>query len=519
MKTTLYQILGVEPTASLDDVRAAYARKRDAAEKSADSSDLALLRQALEVLSDPLQRNAYDASRSATAEPGRGQGGAPSGATSSSLSTSAWLAIVGSVAVIAGAGAWMLARHEPPKPVVPATVADASKIGSTATATTTATTSASAPTAASSAPSGTAAAGSGSASSAPAEAAPSATASSATASSPTTSSNSTSPTSASSTSAASPPASSTLASLPSPSALVQSAERDAPPVERSAESVFADVARSVARINVSDANGRAVALGSGVVIEPDVVLTNCHVAKAGPKLTVKLGGSTFPATILLADEEYDLCRLAVAALRALPVKIGKVAALRTGQKVFAIGAPAGLDLTISEGIVSSLRTIDEGTVIQTTAPISQGSSGGGLFDATGRLVVIITFQHRFGQNLNFALPADWIARMQERGPSGTGWRGATVAALTGDKSAGLLIGQWLCRDWISGRSGKFRFEPDGRVNIAMAGSPAVVLNYGMSGKALVVFDASNKGAAMTINELTPNKMILKGIDRSIACER
>ena len=75
---------------------------------------------------------------------------------------------------------------------------------------------------------------------------------------------------------------------------------------------------------------------------------------------------------------------------------------------------AVLELTISDGIVSGMRNLPQGRVIQTTAPISPGSSGGPLFDAYGRLVGIMTFQHRSGQNLNFAVPADWIADMRSR---------------------------------------------------------------------------------------------------------
>ena len=82
--------------------------------------------------------------------------------------------------------------------------------------------------------------------------------------------------------------------------------------------------------------------------------------------------------------------------------------------MFAIGSPQGLELTISDGIVSGMRDLPQGRVIQTTAPISPGSSGGPLFDAYGRLVGIMTFQHRSGQNLNFAVPADWIADMRSR---------------------------------------------------------------------------------------------------------
>jgi serine protease Do len=186
------------------------------------------------------------------------------------------------------------------------------------------------------------------------------------------------------------------------------------PVARSGEELFAALSPSIARITVFDVGGRAVGIGSGVVIAPGTLITNCHVATAGGTLAVKVGAESLTAHVEVADEEYDLCRLSVTGMSAPAVTLGSVESLKTGQKVYAIGAPAGLDLTISDGIVSSLREVPQGKVIQTTAPISPGSSGGGLFDAYGRLVGIMTFQHRYGQNLNFAIPADWLSDMRAR---------------------------------------------------------------------------------------------------------
>jgi hypothetical protein len=72
-------------------------------------------------------------------------------------------------------------------------------------------------------------------------------------------------------------------------------------------------------------------------------------------------------------------------------------------------------VTLSDGLISALRGPDGvDPVIQTTAPISPGSSGGGLFDERGKLVGITTLQARSGQNLNFAVPADWISELPER---------------------------------------------------------------------------------------------------------
>jgi hypothetical protein len=214
-----------------------------------------------------------------------------------------------------------------------------------------------------------------------------------------------------------PPPAPTAARQPGPEAAPPAAPvPEEPPVlrARTAEELFTELAPSTVRITAHDVSGRAVGLGSGVVVGPGAVVTNCHVATAGGSLVVKAGAEQFSASVEVADEEYDLCRLSVTGLAAPAVTIGSAQTLKTGQKVFAIGSPQGLELTISDGIVSGMRDLPQGRVIQTTAPISPGSSGGPLFDAYGRLVGIMTFQHRTGQNLNFAVPADWIANLRSR---------------------------------------------------------------------------------------------------------
>jgi serine protease Do len=184
-----------------------------------------------------------------------------------------------------------------------------------------------------------------------------------------------------------------------------------PAVAGTAESVFASASQSVARVLVRDAGGQPVSQGSGVVIGSGTVVTNCHVTRNGSEISVKVGNEEYRASLAAEDNEHDLCKLSVPGLSAPAVALASVATLKTGQRVFAIGAPHGLELTISEGIVSALRDFPDGKVIQTSAPISPGSSGGGLFDTQGRLVGIVTFQHKFGQNLNFAVPADWINKL------------------------------------------------------------------------------------------------------------
>ena len=167
-----------------------------------------------------------------------------------------------------------------------------------------------------------------------------------------------------------------------------------------------------------DAKGKVAAFGSGVVIAPGQVITNRHVIEEGVSFRVEHGGKKWTAKLVRVDPDHDLAELAVAGLNAPAVTVRDSSKLAVGEKVYAIGAPEGLELTISEGLISGLRDFDKGRVIQTSAAISPGSSGGGLFDAQGRLVGITTFYLKEGQSLNFALPAEWTLALN-RQPAST----------------------------------------------------------------------------------------------------
>ena len=177
--------------------------------------------------------------------------------------------------------------------------------------------------------------------------------------------------------------------------------------------VYAKVAKLVVVVEAQDAQGRKRAQGSGVIVGAGEIVTNCHVALRGEKIVVRSGDAKHAATRRYSDEERDLCQLHVPALRAA-VALAPLGGANPGDHVFAIGAPQGFELTLSDGLISGLREIDGLSVLQTTAPISPGSSGGGLFNDSGHLVGITTFQSRSGQNLNFAVPARSITELPAR---------------------------------------------------------------------------------------------------------
>ena len=173
------------------------------------------------------------------------------------------------------------------------------------------------------------------------------------------------------------------------------------------EQIYQQAAQSVVVIHALDADGNPINLGSGVVTGRELVTTNCHVIEGAGRIEVTYQGNNLPAMPGALNQERDVCQIRVPQLNA-PRAVLSTARLRVGQRVYAIGAPEGLELTFSEGIISSLRDFDGSQYIQTSAAISQGSSGGGLFDVEGRLIGITAFFIAEGQNLNFALPASWI---------------------------------------------------------------------------------------------------------------
>jgi serine protease Do len=90
------------------------------------------------------------------------------------------------------------------------------------------------------------------------------------------------------------------------------------------------------------------------------------------------------------------------------VTLGSSKDLAVGAKVTVISSPSGLENTVSDGILSAVREYDAVRLLQITAPISPGSSGGPVLNTAGQMVGVATFQFEKGQNLNFAVGAEYI---------------------------------------------------------------------------------------------------------------
>jgi S1-C subfamily serine protease len=155
--------------------------------------------------------------------------------------------------------------------------------------------------------------------------------------------------------------------------------------------------------------------GTGFVVAPDGrIATNLHVIGDAQQATVVLadGRELRDIEVLGVDDDHDLMVLRVPARNLRPLTLGDSTKVKPGERVVAIGHPLGLGNTVSDGLVSAVRKINpQLTVLQISAPISPGSSGGPLFNDRGEVIGVSTLIITQGQNLNFGMPVDQLKPM------------------------------------------------------------------------------------------------------------
>lgn len=188
--------------------------------------------------------------------------------------------------------------------------------------------------------------------------------------------------------------------------------------------------------------------GSGFVYDSDGhIVTNYHVIEGAEKIGVTFAdGTTVVAEVVGEDPTYDLAvvRVDPATVTLVPVVLGDSEALRIGQFVVAIGAPFGLDQTVTFGVISSLGRVIQspdnrfiGEAIQTDAAINPGNSGGPLLDLEGRVIGVnaqIISPSQASAGIGFAIPVRLVKQVvPELIATGTyrhPWMGIAPASMT-----------------------------------------------------------------------------------------
>ncbi len=165
-------------------------------------------------------------------------------------------------------------------------------------------------------------------------------------------------------------------------------------------SIFMDTPRS-----------KLLTIGSGFFVTEDIVATNYHVIKGNTKGYVKVNGQTGRFRIISlveVDKENDLALLRIEGVKVRPLALNWDNSTAIGDTIFAVGDPEGLNGTFSQGIVSSQRNLNGRSLIQITAPISHGSSGGPILNERGEVIAVAVGAISSGQALNFAIPVSLL---------------------------------------------------------------------------------------------------------------
>lgn len=196
-------------------------------------------------------------------------------------------------------------------------------------------------------------------------------------------------------------------------ALAFSLQLNATHAQEAGEKIASRSMSSVVTILTGTGSGVTEKLGTGIVIRADgVILTAYHVIKDANQVQVRLkNGEIFDKVDLLGfDERRDVAAIRIQAANLSPAEIF-IEEPAAGQKIFVVSNPRALTWSVSDGVVSGVRMADEVQgagrgfrVIQFSAPVSAGSSGGLLIDENGRALGLVVSTLASGQNLNFAIP-------------------------------------------------------------------------------------------------------------------
>lgn len=195
-----------------------------------------------------------------------------------------------------------------------------------------------------------------------------------------------------------------------------SQQRPAPQAQMSARDIIDSSSGAIVRIEAGEAK-----VGTGFILAADgLIATNLHVIEGESNIRIRLykDPTEYPATVIAGiDKGHDLALLRIKPKKPLPVlRLGDSNAVSAGDRIYAIGNPLGVfDYSITDGLISQVRPLSEDlTILQISAAISQGSSGGPLFNQFGEVIGVTTAIITQGQAINLAVPANYLRPMMKQ---------------------------------------------------------------------------------------------------------
>lgn len=184
------------------------------------------------------------------------------------------------------------------------------------------------------------------------------------------------------------------------------------------ELVF-QVKAAVVKVHTTTRSG-GHGVGTGVVVAPDHVATNCHVLANASGITVRKFGENHAPVALKADWKHDVCLLRFQGLPMKPLPMADGTPPQYEQPVFSVGFPGGVPKPlVTTGRVKALYAHDDGQIIRSSASFRMGASGSPLLDESGRLLGISTFKSPGRDAYFYHVPVKWVKQLLDAPESTT----------------------------------------------------------------------------------------------------
>jgi hypothetical protein len=298
--------------------------------------------------------------------------------------------------------------------------------------------------------------------------------------------------------------------------VVQSLKVNAETPQQIAKKAFG----SVVLLVMEDVNGQPVSLGSGFFVREGIIASNLHVIEGASRGYAKVVGQKTKYDIegiTGIDSTRDLVLLKISDTRTSPLPLGNSDAVEVGEPIYAIGNPQGLEGTFSQGVVSSIREAGADKLLQVTAPISPGSSGGPVLNSKGDVIGVSVAAFKGGQNLNFAIPSNYLkALLAKAGPvkplpreKPSKTQRSILADLGGRSTEGITGTQFV---WNSFVDYEYSFPYNGEYSLSLNNQ----LKQPVKNVYLLVIFYDSQNSPIDVNVVKFSGIILPGLAKRVS---